>query len=371
MLKLVNSDIGNFIRFLKLEKKNIYFWGAGVLLQICMAYLIELNHLYGQIVLCADSDKEKEGKHILIYGKKIPVTNPDKMIKAVKADPYAVIVITCSYFKEIIEKLDSTSELDGKLCYILPFMYLGHPELESRHLELGKTVHIPQRIHYCWFGDNKLKNKECIDSWKKYCPGYEIIEWNEQNIKECNSAWTAYMFKNKKWALLSDYVRAYALYHYGGFYFDVDVMLYRKVEDLRRLEAFSSFERWPVINTGGGCGSAAFFWYWQKIMKLRDRMFQDHTDLVYPLASGFYDTLPLLHKGLKADGKLQTIDGFTVLPSEYFHPFDYVSKTVNVTEKTYGIHYFSWSWADEKMLKGMSKEKNEYQILIDRMEECL
>ena len=43
---------------------------------------------------------------------------------------------------------------------------------------------IPKIIHYCWFGGNpkpKLAEK-CIKSWKKYCPDYEIVEWNEDNF---------------------------------------------------------------------------------------------------------------------------------------------------------------------------------------------
>ena len=43
---------------------------------------------------------------------------------------------------------------------------------------------IPKIIHYCWFGNNPLPDdaKVCIASWKKYCPDYEIIEWNENNF---------------------------------------------------------------------------------------------------------------------------------------------------------------------------------------------
>lgn len=39
---------------------------------------------------------------------------------------------------------------------------------------------IPKKIHYCWFGGNPLPElaQKCIASWKKYCPDYEIIEWN-------------------------------------------------------------------------------------------------------------------------------------------------------------------------------------------------
>ena len=43
---------------------------------------------------------------------------------------------------------------------------------------------IPKKIHYCWFGGNPLPKdaKKCIESWKKYFPDYEIIEWNESNF---------------------------------------------------------------------------------------------------------------------------------------------------------------------------------------------
>ena len=43
---------------------------------------------------------------------------------------------------------------------------------------------IPKIIHYCWFGGNPLPNiaVKCINSWKKYFPDYEIIEWNESNF---------------------------------------------------------------------------------------------------------------------------------------------------------------------------------------------
>lgn len=51
-------------------------------------------------------------------------------------------------------------------------------------------------IHYCWFGKGKKTQLilECIESWKKYCPDYEIIEWNEDNfdINCCPYAFKAY-----------------------------------------------------------------------------------------------------------------------------------------------------------------------------------
>ena len=42
---------------------------------------------------------------------------------------------------------------------------------------------IPKTIHYCWFGKKKKSKliKDCIESWKKNCPDFEIIEWNQSN----------------------------------------------------------------------------------------------------------------------------------------------------------------------------------------------
>ncbi|MDE5974042.1 MAG: glycosyl transferase, partial [Eubacterium sp.] len=43
---------------------------------------------------------------------------------------------------------------------------------------------IPKKIHYCWFGGNPKPDsvQKCINSWKRFCPDYEIIEWNESNF---------------------------------------------------------------------------------------------------------------------------------------------------------------------------------------------
>lgn len=59
---------------------------------------------------------------------------------------------------------------------------------------------IPKVIHYCWFGGNPLPEsaKKCIDSWKKYMPGYTIKEWNENNFNVhcCRYVEQAYEKKN-------------------------------------------------------------------------------------------------------------------------------------------------------------------------------
>ena len=43
---------------------------------------------------------------------------------------------------------------------------------------------IPKIIHYCWFGKGQMPELvlECIDSWKKFLPSYDMRLWNEDNF---------------------------------------------------------------------------------------------------------------------------------------------------------------------------------------------
>ncbi len=84
---------------------------------------------------------------------------------------------------------------------------------------------IPKIIHYCWYGRGPKPAvfEQCLESWKKYMPDYEIIEWNEDNtdLNWCSFLKNAY--EQKKWAFVSDVVRCLVVYEHGGIYMDTDV----------------------------------------------------------------------------------------------------------------------------------------------------
>lgn len=91
---------------------------------------------------------------------------------------------------------------------------------------------IPKKIHLCWFGP-AAKNEiilKCEDSVRTVLPDYEIVYWMDENcpklpfVEEC--------YRWKKWALLADYIRLYALYHFGGIYLDTDVEVLKSFDDL-------------------------------------------------------------------------------------------------------------------------------------------
>lgn len=115
---------------------------------------------------------------------------------------------------------------------------------------------IPKKIHYCWFGRNPLTEsaKKCIESWKKYCPEYEIIEWNENNFDLTENRYAREAYEQKKWAFVSDYARLKIVYEQGGIYMDVDVELIKPLDELTELDGYMGFEkrdRWSDVDCNG------------------------------------------------------------------------------------------------------------------------
>lgn len=103
---------------------------------------------------------------------------------------------------------------------------------------------IPKKIHYIWVG-GKEKPKDiqkCMKTWKKHLKDYEIIEWNESNFDIESHPFALSAYKAKKWAYVSDYIRAYVIYKYGGIYLDTDVLILDNFDNLIKNRAFVGFE---------------------------------------------------------------------------------------------------------------------------------
>ena len=118
---------------------------------------------------------------------------------------------------------------------------------------------VPKIIHYCWFGGKSLPDeaKEYIESWKKYCPDTEIVEWNESNFDINCCQYVKEAFDAKKWAFVSDYARFYVLYKYGGMYFDTDVEMIKPIDDIVSNGAFMGIEAGRKVFVAPGLGIGA------------------------------------------------------------------------------------------------------------------
>lgn len=216
---------------------------------------------------------------------------------------------------------------------------------------------IPKIIHYCWFGNaNKSKLiKKCLESWRQYCPDYEIIEWNETNfdINICEYVKIAYF--EKKWAFVSDYARHYILNKYGGIYLDTDVELLTSLDPYIG-NAFIALENKDSIASGLIMGCEKNNWFCKEILKTyeEDDFANDLLKKV-PLTVCERTTKIFSKYGFKHKNELQSVNGFLIYPTEFFCPIDPITYEKKITENTVSIHHYGGSWC--------SSEQKEYLLL--------
>ena len=218
---------------------------------------------------------------------------------------------------------------------------------------------IPKKIHYCWFGGKPMPDsvKKCIDSWKKYCPDYEMILWDEESFninQSCRYVKEAY--SKKKWAFVSDYVRFEVIYKFGGFYFDTDVEMIRPIDKLLENHAFfgmelngDKFEVQPGLGMGSEAGDAFY-------AKILDSYKKD----AFILSDGSVNSDTVVDRATKLmidngynvyTNEIQHINSIVIYPTEYFCPMDYNNGKLSITNNTYSIHWYDMSWLSEKEKK--------------------
>ena len=209
---------------------------------------------------------------------------------------------------------------------------------------------IPKIIHYCWFGHGSLSSEaeKFIGTWKKNCPDFTIIEWNENNFPIDNYIYAKEAYNAKKWAFVSDVARLYALVNIGGIYMDTDVELLANFNDFLELQAFSGFESEKGINTGLLACEKGFHIFATMLKQYETEHFihfegcNDLTTNVTRL------TNICLKNGLLLNNKFQMISGLTLFPTEVFCPLNQQTGKIDITENTVAIHWFSGSWKSKE-----------------------
>lgn len=209
---------------------------------------------------------------------------------------------------------------------------------------------IPKIIHYCWFGKGEKNEviKKCMESWKKYLPDYKIIEWNEDNFNINKNLYVKQAYESKKWAFVSDYVRLYAIYHYGGIYLDTDVEILKNIDIFLDNEAFLGYETNEFISTGI-IGSKKGNELLRLLLLDYDKKTFINDDESYDCTTNVVQITKYIKENLKIelDGKYQKMKyGFNIYPKDYFSPKE--NGKLNITKNTYTIHHFNYSWGETK-----------------------
>lgn len=216
---------------------------------------------------------------------------------------------------------------------------------------MGEKKQIPKVIHYCWFGKNPLPELalDCIDSWKKYCPDYEIKEWNEDNFDFDCCDYVKEAYEAGKWAFVSDYARFYILHQCGGVYFDTDVELVKPIDDIVNRGPFMGIERGEdSVNVGLGFGAYAGFPFLKEVLDYYETQHFLKEDGSYDLTTVVSRVTELLKQyGYKNKNTKQYINKIYIYPTEYFCPMDFLTGKLRMTAHTRTVHHYAASWLNE------------------------
>ncbi len=215
---------------------------------------------------------------------------------------------------------------------------------------------IPKKIHYCWVGNSPIpeNNLKCIESWKKFCPDYEIIRWDESNYDFFKNKYMAQAYNEKKWGFVPDYARLDIIYQHGGIYLDTDVEIVKNLDELLKYDAFFGFDKANHIALGLGFGAVPKNCLMKELMESYD-------DLKFKYSDGSLNLVPSPVLNTKTiedlnlfdfDGTLQIKNNIAVFPWQYFDPFEGGKEgKLHKNDNTFTIHWYDASWMDEKQKK--------------------
>lgn len=227
---------------------------------------------------------------------------------------------------------------------------------------------IPRKIHYCWFGrgEKNQKIKECMESWKKYLPDYEFIEWSEDNFDINCNRYVKEAYESKKWAFVTDYVRLYALYHHGGIYMDTDVEVLKSLDIFLENKAFSGFEDEIHIPTGIMGSVKKHNWIKFLLDDYKERRFiKANGEIDYTTNVAKITALSKEFFNFDPQKSYQILkDDVVIYPKDYFCPKSCQNGEINLTENTYTIHHFSGSWLESKEERRKRKLKRRLKRYI-------
>jgi len=211
---------------------------------------------------------------------------------------------------------------------------------------------IPKIIHYCWLSGEKYPESvlRCINSWKRILPDYEFRLWDGNRFDIASSVWVKEAVACGKYAFASDYIRLYALYHFGGIYLDSDVEVIKRFDDLLALPYFICKENSrqeieaAVIGAEKGCEwiGVCLKYYTGKHFEKRAN---NHSAAVLPY---------VMTQALRPYYRFRNVDSIydfgtdnSVVyrfPADYFSPKSYVTGRILLTGNTYCIHHFAGTW---------------------------
>ncbi len=338
-------------------------FGAGAIGQIPNSFILKEIGLLEKVDCFIDNDESKWNTTINVLEKDFVIRSPE-YLDCCSSD--TLILLNISRYSEVLSQLEAMESTKEMECYLMPMMLIHNfcsTASKGRPILLDYPA-IPKKIHYMWLGRNSIPEKlqKCLDSWKKFCPDYEIIEWNEDNYDIDKNLYMKEAYQSGGYGFVPDYARLDILYNHGGIYMDTDEELFRSLDNMLYQEAFCGVEKWQDISFGACAGAVPEHPMIKKFLDARkDIHFLNPDGSQNRNTCGFYDTPIALAEGYMVNGRSQSINGLNIYGYDYFVPYDYMTGTCNRTNNTYSVHWYSGGWLDEEKRKANEETAAKYE----------
>lgn len=359
-MKLIDVDVYQLEE--KLKKKKIVCFGAGKGMHSFFAFY-DRFHFEEKILFILDNNEEKRGMPISIKDHWWNVLSISDFLSQYPDDEF-IILITCADIVSVYEQLQHLSILENvEGCSTLFIKCATHEKEEQNryypdNFRLSDVPMIPKVIHYCWFGGKPIpeKNVQWMNSWKKYCPDFEIVCWNESNYDISQNKFMCQAYKAGKWGFVPDYARLDIIYRYGGIYLDTDVELIAKLDELLYQPAFAGVDGSGRVSLGLGFGAVRGC---PIIGELRDQYsqieFYDEKGNERMVSAPTLQKPFFTKKGYANEGEFQIIDDLTIYPEKVLSAKCNITGMILPTNRTIAIHHYDGSWNNEEKAAGIRK----------------
>lgn len=334
------------------QTNRIYCFGAGGIGKDFCDFISGKGYDLRKVVF-VDNNIKLHNTYREIESVNIPIISKNDMIDMItEKDILVIATLACAEIYEELEKEERLKKQKVQFAQLILSRQIKLSDLPANIDDIQNKI--PKIIHYCWFGGNKIPKEmqDYIDGWRRLCPDYEIIRWDESNYDISKNKYMRQAYEQKKWGFVPDYARLDILYEYGGIYLDTDIELKKSLDELLAYDAFFAIGANLKVNTGSGFGTIP---HNLLIAQMRDVYepleFIDGIGKINATPCPEYQFKPLKKFGFKLNGEKEVLDNILILPLNIMGAYNHYLDEYMIDENTIGVHYSKRSWHDEKMAR--------------------
>ncbi|MHB9293704.1 hypothetical protein Holit_02834 [Hollandina sp. SP2] len=213
-----------------------------------------------------------------------------------------------------------------------------------------------------------------MDSWKFILSEYEFLLWDIKRFDINSTRWTKQAFEAQMYACVCDYIRLYAVYHYGGIYLDMDMEVIKTFDNFLQNDLMLAYENHISENIEAGCfGAIKGHPYIHKCLEyFENRYFCDpelFPNILKMEKTKRHDAIdpPILPDVMKIVLKeFFSSEKYPIFTHDYFTVKNVETGKIETTSNTVTIHHFATDYHSEEWRKIRAWEQHVKLVLGEK-----